>query len=67
MIDKKYQAQGLGKQTIDAVMALIRTSPFGEAKKVWLSYEPENIRATTKSDKPNNWWIIEGKNEGFNS
>ncbi len=45
MIDKKYQAQGLGKQTIDAVMALIRTFPFGEAKKVWLSYEPENIRA----------------------
>lgn len=25
------------------------------------------LRATTKSDKPNNWWIIEGKNEGFNS
>ncbi|MBR6135649.1 MAG: GNAT family N-acetyltransferase [Clostridia bacterium] len=45
MIDIKYQAQGLGKQTIDAVMALIRTFPFGEAKKVWLSYEPENIRA----------------------
>ena len=37
--------QSLGKQTIDAVMALIRTFPFGEAKKVWLSYEPENIRA----------------------
>ena len=25
------------------------------------------FRATTKYDKPNNWWIIEGKNEGFNS
>ena len=47
MIDKKYQGQGLGKQTIDAAMALIRTFPFGEAKKVWLSYEPENIRART--------------------
>lgn len=45
MIDKRYQGQGLGKQTIDAVIALIRTFPFGEAKKVWLSYEPENIRA----------------------
>ena len=45
MIDKKYQGKGLGKQTIDAVMALIRTFPFGEAKKVWLSYEPENTRA----------------------
>ena len=41
MIDKKFQGQGLGKQT----MALIRTFPFGKAKKVWLSYEPENNRA----------------------
>ena len=47
MIDKKYQGQGLAKQTIDAAMALIRTFPFGEAKKVWLSYEPENTRART--------------------
>jgi diamine N-acetyltransferase len=45
MIDKKYQGQGLGKRTIDAVMDLIRTFPFGEAKKVWLSYEPENTHA----------------------
>ena len=45
MIDKKYQGQGLGKQTIDAAMSLIRTLPFGEAKQVWLSYEPDNIRA----------------------
>ncbi len=45
MIDKRYQGQGLGKQTMDAVIALIRTFPFGEAKKVWLSYEPENTRA----------------------
>ena len=45
MIDKRYQGQGLGKQTMDAVIALIRTFPFGEAKKVWLSYELENTRA----------------------
>ena len=45
MIDKKYQGQGLGKQTIDAAIALIRTFPFGKANKVWLSYEPENARA----------------------
>lgn len=45
MIDKKYQGQGYGKQTIDAAMDLIRTFPFGEAEKVWLSYEPENTRA----------------------
>ena len=45
MIDRKYQRRGLGRQTLDAVMALIRTFPFGEAKKVWLSYESENTRA----------------------
>ena len=45
MIDKKYQHKGYGKQTIDAVIRYIRTFPFGEAENVWLSYEPENIRA----------------------
>lgn len=45
MIDKKYQGKGLGKQTIDAVLDLIRAFPFGPAGKVWLSYEPENTRA----------------------
>lgn len=45
MIDKNYQGRGLGRQTLDAAIALIRTFPFGEAKKVWLSYEPENTRA----------------------
>ena len=45
MIDKQYQGQGLGKQTIDAAIALIRSFPFGRANKVWLSYEPENVRA----------------------
>ena len=45
MIDKKNQRQGLGRQTIDAAMDLIRTFPFGIAQKVWLSYEPENTRA----------------------
>ena len=45
MIDKNYQGRGLGRGTLDAAIALIRTFPFGEAKKVWLSYEPENTRA----------------------
>lgn len=45
MIDKRYQGRGLGRQTLDAAIDLIRTFPFGEAKKVWLSYEPENTRA----------------------
>jgi len=45
MIDKQFQNQGLGKQTLDVAIALIRTFPFGESEKVWLSYEPENTRA----------------------
>ena len=45
MIDKKFQGKGLGTKTLHAAMDLIRTFPFGEAKKVWLSYEPENTRA----------------------
>ena len=45
MIDKKYQGKGFGRQTLDAAMSLIRTYPFGKADKVWLSYEPENVRS----------------------
>ena len=45
LIDKKYQGKGFGRQTLDAAMALIRMYPFGKADKVWLSYEPENVRA----------------------
>ena len=59
MIDKRYQGQGFGKKTIDAVMNLIRTFPFGEAKKVWLSYEPENLRARTI---PKVWFCGERRN-----
>ena len=59
MIDKRYQGQGFGKKTIDAIMNLIRTFPFGEAKKVWLSYEPENLRARTI---PKVWFCGERRN-----
>ena len=45
MIDKKHRGKGYGFQTLDAAVRLIRSFPFGEAKKVWLSYEPENTRA----------------------
>ncbi len=45
MIDKHFQRRGLGRQTLDAAIDLIRTFPFGPAEKAWLSYEPENIRA----------------------
>ena len=43
-IDRLYVQEGLKD---GPVMDLIRTFPFGEAKKVWLSYEPENLRAKT--------------------
>lgn len=45
MLDKRFQRRGLGKQTLDAAVELIRGFPFGPARKVWLSYEPENTRA----------------------
>jgi len=45
MIDKNHQGRGFGREAMDAALQLIRTFPFGEAKKVWLSYEPENERA----------------------
>lgn len=45
MLDKRFQRRGLGKQTLDAAVELIRGFPFGSARKVWLSYEPENTRA----------------------
>ena len=45
MIDKKHQGKGYGRQTLEAVIAFVRTFPLGKAEKIWLSYEPENTRA----------------------
>ena len=45
MIDRNFQGRGYGWQTVEAVLALVRTCPFGPAEKIWLSYEPENTRA----------------------
>ena len=45
MIDRNFQGRGYGRQTVEAVLALVRTCPFGPAEKIWLSYEPENTRA----------------------
>ena len=45
MLDKAFQGKGYGRQILDAVMARIRSFPFGPAEKVWLSYEPENTHA----------------------
>lgn len=45
MVDKNFQGQGFGKEIIDAAIDLIRTFPYDKAEKVWLSYDPENIKA----------------------
>lgn len=45
MIDRNFQGRGYGRQTVEVVLALVRTCPFGPAEKIWLSYEPENTRA----------------------
>lgn len=45
MIDNKYQKKGYGLESIKKIVEYIKTFPFGQADYVWLSYEPENIRA----------------------
>ena len=45
MIDRNSQGRGYGRQTVEAVLSLVGTCPFGPAEKIWLSYEPENTRA----------------------
>ena len=45
MIDKDKQGRGLGKKALQAVLDYIRSLPCGEAKYIWLSYEPENTAA----------------------
>ena len=45
MIDKKHQGKGYGRQTLEAVIAFVRTFPLGKAEKIWLFYEPDNTRA----------------------
>ena len=42
MIDKRYQGRGYGKKAMQLALDYIRTFPVGEAKYIWLSYEPEN-------------------------
>lgn len=47
MIDERYQGLGYGEKAMELVMKYIKTFPCGEAKKCWLSYEPENEVAKT--------------------
>ncbi len=45
MIDKRYQGNGYGKETMKKALELIKTFPYGKASAVSLSYEPENLIA----------------------
>jgi len=45
MIDKLYQRKGYSKEAILKALDLIRSSTYGKASVVSLSYEPENVIA----------------------
>lgn len=45
MIDKNEQGKGYGRKAMEKAIEYIRTYPCGVAKKIVLSYEPENIGA----------------------
>lgn len=45
MIDREYQGKGLGRKALDVVLAYTETMPCGNADVIWLSFEPENVRA----------------------
>lgn len=42
MIDKKYQGRGYGREALLKAVEYIKTFPYGPAKKLVLSYVPEN-------------------------
>lgn len=45
MIDERFQGKGYGKQALEKAVAYLRTQPYGESKKIVLSYEPDNFTA----------------------
>ncbi len=45
MLDKAFQHQGFAKEILERVISLVKSAPYGAAEYIWLSYEPENIRA----------------------
>ena len=42
MIDEKYQGKGYGKAAIAKILEEVRTKPLGEAKHMYISYDPDN-------------------------
>jgi len=47
LIDVKYQRKGIGKEAVRQVMEEIKTTPFGDARYCYVSYEPSNIGSQT--------------------
>lgn len=45
MIDEKYQGRGYGKEALKKFIELLKTYPYGPAKAVVLSCNPENKQA----------------------
>ncbi|GAA0343624.1 GNAT family N-acetyltransferase [Bacillus carboniphilus] len=45
MIDKKYQGKGYGKKAMAKALEYIKTFPQGEAKAVYIAFEPKNTIA----------------------
>lgn len=45
MVDRNYQRRGYGVQILNAVLALVKTFPYGKADYLWTSYDPDNERA----------------------
>ncbi|WP_286911127.1 GNAT family N-acetyltransferase [Clostridium sp. UBA1652] len=45
MIDKVHQGKGYGKASMNKAIELVKTFPYGHASEIYLSYEPENIKA----------------------
>ena len=45
MVDQRFQGNTYGRQAMERALELVRTSPYGEAEEVFLSYEPNNHAA----------------------
>ncbi len=45
MIDKNHQGKGYGRRTMELALDYIKTMPLGKAEYVYLSFEPENVKA----------------------
>lgn len=42
-IDKNHQRKGYGRQTIEKIIAEIKTMPHGNADRIYASWDPDNI------------------------